>query len=144
MIGGRNLGDAYFDAHPDSDFADLDVLAAGPVVTQFSDSFDEYWNSEAAVPIAAFAGEPPSAVEVNSHLSQIATRAERFHETDYARTLRTTDLARLLRTGRLALVAARRRSFSTTRWRRPGKGLSRSRDALLRQCVRSSKGRAGR
>ena len=67
---------------------------------------DGYWNSEAAVPIAAFAGDPPSAGEVDSHLSQIATRAERFHETDYARTLRTTDLGRLLRTGQLALVAA--------------------------------------
>lgn len=106
VIGGRNLGDAYFDAHPDSDFADLDVLAAGPVVTQVSGSFDAYWNSEAAVPIAAFSGTAPSARDVESHFSEIAARAQRFRETDYARTLRTTDLTRLLLAGELAVVTA--------------------------------------
>src|SRR5690606_34119477 len=33
IVGGRNIGDEYFDAHQELDFIDLDVLAIGPVVT---------------------------------------------------------------------------------------------------------------
>jgi len=32
IVGGRNIGDEYFDANPGLAFADLDVLAIGPVV----------------------------------------------------------------------------------------------------------------
>jgi len=32
ILGGRNIGNEYFDAHPDLAFADLDVVAIGPVV----------------------------------------------------------------------------------------------------------------
>jgi len=106
VLGGRNLGDAYFNARGDRGFADLDVLAAGPVVAQVSRSFDEYWNSESAVPIAAFVGEPPGAGQVDGVLTKMAAGAARFRETDYARTLRATDLGGLLRSGQLALVAA--------------------------------------
>jgi putative cardiolipin synthase len=59
LIGGRNLGDAYFNADSRSNFADLDVLSVGPVVAQASHSFDEYWNSEWSVPIQAYAVPTP-------------------------------------------------------------------------------------
>jgi len=107
VIGGRNLGDAYFAAHGESDFADLDLLVAGPVVAEISRSFDEYWNSEWAVPIAAFLGEPPKTGQLDFVLSQMAARAERFRETEYAQTLRATDLGSLVRSGQLPLVPAR-------------------------------------
>ncbi|WP_374007029.1 phospholipase D family protein [Delftia lacustris] len=51
VIGGRNLGDAYFDADSASNFVDLDVLAAGPVVGDLSRSFDSYWNNPRAYPV---------------------------------------------------------------------------------------------
>ncbi|MBI4194272.1 MAG: phospholipase D family protein [Betaproteobacteria bacterium] len=107
VIGGRNLGDAYFAAHGVSDFADLDVLAAGPVVAEVSRSFDEYWNSEQSVPIAAFLGESPKSAQLDRILSQMAAKAERFRETQYAQALRATDLGRLLRSGQFPLVPAR-------------------------------------
>ena len=107
VVGGRNLGDAYFAAQGESDFADLDLLAAGPVVAEVSRSFDEYWNSEWAVPIAAFVGESPGVVQLDLILSQMAARAARFRETEYARTLRATELGRLVRDGRFLLVPAR-------------------------------------
>ncbi len=53
ITGGRNIGDEYFDAHHDLAFIDLDVVAAGAVVDQLSQSFDRYWNCEAAVPASA-------------------------------------------------------------------------------------------
>ena len=51
ITGGRNLGDAYFGTAEGSNFIDLDVLAAGPVVRDMSASFDRYWNSPLAYPV---------------------------------------------------------------------------------------------
>ena len=107
VMGGRNLGDAYFNVGGESDFADLDVLAAGPVVVEVSRSFDEYWNSEWAVPIAAFLGEAPGNTQLDLVLSQMAAGAERFRESEYARTLRATELGHLVRDGRFPVVSAR-------------------------------------
>jgi putative cardiolipin synthase len=107
VMGGRNLGDAYFNVGGASDFADLDVLAAGRVVAEVSRSFDDYWNSEWAVPIAALLGEPQEIAQLDLILSQMAAKAERFRETEYARTLRATELGRLVRDGRFPLVPAR-------------------------------------
>lgn len=106
VVGGRNLGDTYFAANGERDFADLDVLAAGPVVAEVSRSFDEYWNSEWAVPIAAFLGEPPGGGDLDRALSQMAARAAHFHESEYARTLRAMDLGRVMRSGQFPLIPA--------------------------------------
>ncbi len=51
IIGGRNLGDAYFGHGDAGNFVDLDVLAAGDVVREMSRSFDAYWNNERAYPV---------------------------------------------------------------------------------------------
>ncbi|MEO7390927.1 MAG: phospholipase D-like domain-containing protein, partial [Ramlibacter sp.] len=51
ITGGRNLGDAYFGVHDESNFVDLEVLAVGPVVRDMSASFDRYWNDELAYPM---------------------------------------------------------------------------------------------
>ncbi len=50
IIGGRNIGDEYFGARRDGLFADLDVMAVGPVVQQVSSAFDAYWNAPHAYP----------------------------------------------------------------------------------------------
>lgn len=50
IIGGRNIGDEYFGAHDGALFADLDVLAVGPVAREVSDDFDRYWASASAYP----------------------------------------------------------------------------------------------
>lgn len=51
LVGGRNIGDEYFESGAQIDFADLDLLAIGPVVDAISDGFDEYWNSDFSYPI---------------------------------------------------------------------------------------------
>jgi putative cardiolipin synthase len=55
LVGGRNIGKQYFQMDPESQFADDDVFAAGPIVSQLSATFDEYWNSELSIPVRAFA-----------------------------------------------------------------------------------------
>lgn len=48
LIGGRNIGDRYFGIYDRFVQNDLDIMAAGPVVTEVSRSFDLYWNSSEA------------------------------------------------------------------------------------------------
>jgi putative cardiolipin synthase len=56
LIGGRNIGDQYFQVDPGSQFADDDVFTAGPIVKELSATFDAYWNSAIAIPVQALAG----------------------------------------------------------------------------------------
>lgn len=56
ILGGRNIGDEYFGASTTVAFGDLDVLVHGPVVHDVSDSFDAFWNSDSAYPIATLIG----------------------------------------------------------------------------------------
>lgn len=57
IIGGRNVGDEYFGAASVL-FADLDVLAIGPVVDDVSKDFDLYWASESSYPVELILPEP--------------------------------------------------------------------------------------
>lgn len=56
IVGGRNIGDAYFDASDAANFRDMDLLLTGPAVQQTETIFDSYWNSASAIPIEALAG----------------------------------------------------------------------------------------
>ena len=120
IVGGRNVGDEYFEAHSGVNFADLDLFAAGPVVRDISKSFDEYWNSEWAVPIEALVAGKPTAEEVAAFERQLETRMEVFRDTDYARILHDTRPAFRLRSGTLPLVRAR----ATVIYDEPGKAAS--------------------
>jgi putative cardiolipin synthase len=53
LIGGRNVGDQYFQIDPTSQFADDDVFAGGPIMRDVSAKFDEFWNSSLAIPAEA-------------------------------------------------------------------------------------------
>ncbi|MBX3591605.1 MAG: phospholipase D family protein [Burkholderiaceae bacterium] len=59
VTGGRNLGDAYFVQSLASNFVDLDVIAAGPVVRDLSASFDRFWNSDLAYPLRTLVTKDP-------------------------------------------------------------------------------------
>ena len=64
IVGGRNLGDEYFDAEPDLNFTDIDLLSVGPVAEQLGHSFDQYWNSALSQPIGDFVWTGLSAREL--------------------------------------------------------------------------------
>jgi putative cardiolipin synthase len=65
ITGGRNIGDQYFTRDEHSNFIDLDVVAAGAIVPELSASFDAFWNSKYAYPIASVAA-PVSAAPVSA------------------------------------------------------------------------------
>src|SRR5258705_13301138 len=82
IVGGRNIGDEYFDAKADTNYNDLEFFAVGPVVQEVSQEFDTYWNSAVAVPIQALVGAPqPQDLE---RLRAILTaRADEARQTTY-------------------------------------------------------------
>jgi cardiolipin synthase C len=53
VVGGRNVGDAYFDADRSANFRDLDLLMLGDAVRETEVVFDAFWNSKAVIPISA-------------------------------------------------------------------------------------------
>jgi putative cardiolipin synthase len=55
IVGGRNIGDHYFSVNTETNFRDLDIAAAGPVVRDVSNVFDRFWNADWSVPIEAIA-----------------------------------------------------------------------------------------
>ena len=61
LIGGRNVGNQYFQVDPTSQFADDDVFAAGPIVQSLSRSFDDFWNSDMTVPASSLSRTAPPA-----------------------------------------------------------------------------------
>lgn len=81
IIGGRNIAGEYFGARRDSQFADLDVLAVGPVVQEVSASFDLYWNHERALPVPAFADMPD---DLDGALATLRARLDQSIDEIYA------------------------------------------------------------
>lgn len=85
VIGGRNIGDAYFDASRESNFRDLDVLLMGAAVAQTETVFDRFWNSPGSIPIAALrdsgslarlrAETLPATEEARPYLERVAERS---------------------------------------------------------------------
>ena len=102
IVGGRNIGDAYFGAADDVLFADLDVMAIGPAVQAVSQDFDRYWNSPSAYPIAALVDA--AAIDAAPAL---AGRAEALRKTPaaqaYLQALRTLPFVEQLAQRRLPL-----------------------------------------
>jgi putative cardiolipin synthase len=102
IVGGRNIADEYFGAGAGLTFADLDVLAAGPAVSEVSRQFDVYWNSGSAYPASAFVG-PATADDISQLQAKfVATRAEP-ESVAYLESIRTTGVMRDLLDRRLPL-----------------------------------------
>ncbi|HEY6941298.1 phospholipase D family protein [Dokdonella sp.] len=84
IVGGRNIGDAYFDAGDEVHFRDLDVLAIGPVVPQVAAMFDRYWNSDAAFPVTAYSDNEVSDANLATLRDRLLRDARAFTQSEYA------------------------------------------------------------
>jgi cardiolipin synthase C len=66
VAGGRNIADQYFSASDETNFRDLDLFAAGPIVRQISAEFDAFWNSPWAISVRKVDGVEPTPDEVKA------------------------------------------------------------------------------
>jgi putative cardiolipin synthase len=112
LIGGRNIGNQYFQMDPDSQFADDDIFAAGPIATQLSATFDEFWNSRFAVPATALDRAQRSRSALAVRRERASERTERHMQSlksdgvDYVARLATGEPYAGIVAGRLPLVWA--------------------------------------
>jgi len=87
VIGGRNIGDPYFDAGSDTHFRDLDVVAIGPVVPQASEAFDAYWNCDAAYPLDQLKKTDGSGQLLATARQILKKEVRAFAQSDYAQAI---------------------------------------------------------
>lgn len=85
LVGGRNIGNEYFQANPEFEFGDYDLLAVGTVARALSASFDEYWASTLAVPVAAFEDREGDAVLIEELRTALSLHRANMADTDYLR-----------------------------------------------------------
>jgi len=72
IIGGRNIGDEYFEVGGDNFYIDMDVLAAGFVVPETASVFNQYWNSQSVF-------EVETIIQGAGDIDAFKTRAREVH-----------------------------------------------------------------
>jgi putative cardiolipin synthase len=108
LLGGRNIGDQYFQIDPESQFADDDVFAAGPITRELSSEFDEFWNSALAIPVEALGHHSPKDMEAagSRHSRPAHARKLKSAGLNYAEKLATGEPLSAVMSGELPLVWA--------------------------------------
>ena len=129
LVGGRNIGDQYFQIDPASQFGDDDVFAAGPVVKELSASFDDYWSSALAIPARAFADDGESDGALYAYRESLKGHREKAKKDgiDYASRIATGEPLAGMLSGRLPLVWA----HAQVVWDSPDKRRSEKEDKML-------------
>lgn len=101
IVGGRNIGDEYFGADENLVFADLDILAQGPVVGQTSESFDAYWNHELAIPIEVLSNRQISDEEAERIQNESVGVIENIQDSAYHSALVHSNFIRDVESGEI-------------------------------------------
>lgn len=96
ILGGRNIGDEYF-SMGELDFQDVDVLGAGPIARQSTASFEAYWNSPFAVPMAQLGKFAPDPGFFPAARAKLRERCDGLRDSTYSRALTESHLAEELR-----------------------------------------------
>jgi len=105
LVGGRNIGDEYFQVDPARQFADDDVFAAGPAVQRLAATFEEYWQSEFAIPVQALLpakDTDAAAAEALARRMTLAQKAQSANE-DYQQRLSANEPLASVLAGRTPL-----------------------------------------
>jgi putative cardiolipin synthase len=108
LMGGRNIGDQYFQMDPEAQFADDDIFAAGPIVQPLSVTFDEFWNSALSIPAEALSGAKTSPTALNEHREELKgeSRQLKADGVDYVKRVATGEPFNGMVSGRLPLIWA--------------------------------------
>ncbi len=83
ILGGRNIGDEYFEASSEVAFGDLDVLTVGPVVAEVSTAFDQFWNAPSSYPITTLLGRDNDSDTLSALRAELAAYIETNRDSPY-------------------------------------------------------------
>lgn len=107
IMGGRNLGDEYFEASADINFRDMDVLTAGPITGKISNSFDRYWNSAESYPVEALNLPESDGPEIARLRDQLRRHWMEVKQSPSGKRLYEKSLTKQLQSGQVRLVWAK-------------------------------------
>ncbi|HEX4327809.1 MAG TPA: phospholipase D-like domain-containing protein, partial [Burkholderiales bacterium] len=108
LVGGRNIGDEYFQRDPQAQQGDFETFAAGPIVQALSKSFDEFWASVPAIPAEALfsrRGDPQALAQLRATLRD-NKQEKRSDGSDFVAGVASGEPWRGIVDGRVALVWA--------------------------------------
>lgn len=88
IVGGRNIGNEYFDASGELNFQDYDLLLRGKVVNEVSKEFDAYWNSERSFSISEVKTDEITEKEVKHFAQQMEKTNNSFQKSNYLKGLK--------------------------------------------------------
>jgi putative cardiolipin synthase len=83
ILGGRNIGDEYFEASSEVAFGDLDVLTVGPVVGEVSKSFDQFWNAPSSYPITTLVDQNAGGENLTALRAELAAYIKANRDSPY-------------------------------------------------------------
>ncbi|MFV9616376.1 MAG: phospholipase D family protein [Gammaproteobacteria bacterium] len=104
IVGGRNIGNEYYDADPTLEFADLDVMVIGDVVKEVSKSFDAYWSSSLAYPATTIIKQRPSQQELLQEEENLIAFMEEQQTSNYMTALLNSELSQKIRDNSLTYI----------------------------------------
>jgi putative cardiolipin synthase len=91
LMGGRNVGDEYFSAAVDVNFIDLDALLIGPGAQATHQQFEQYWDSELAIPTARLHRSVPIRMRLSTARRRLERRMRKTRSAECARLLNAPD-----------------------------------------------------
>ncbi len=71
LVGGRNIGAHYFASHTRSNFRDLDIVGAGPIVRETSNVFERFWSGPWSIPVAKLVKRPHTVTDHRSAIEAV-------------------------------------------------------------------------
>ncbi len=127
IVGGRNIGDEYFEASRTLDYGDLDAIAVGQAVTDVEARFDTYWNSASTYGITELRKTRPDAAERQRLLDALLAFEQDQRTRSYAQAMRDSPLAGEIRAGAVGYRPATVQVTADD----PGKIATRGKDASM-------------
>ena len=112
VVGGRNVGDEYFDASPSVNFADLDLLVGGPVLPELGECFDRYWNSPFVTPLSRWPRMQGSAELLGAVREELAVHDFEQRTSHYAERVRSSNLVREVQDQSITMIWAPTHAYS--------------------------------
>ena len=112
IVGGRNIGDAYFDASK-RDFIDLDTIVIGEAVRDLNRIFNDYWNYALSIPVESVALKKRVSPEERQAFRERLDEWNRSPETlAYLERLQAKPLFADLQSGRIPLYWGEARVYA--------------------------------
>ena len=111
IVGGRNIGDEYFDARKNLNFVDLDLLTVGPIIDDITKSFDDYWESRWASPIEHLNKTTVVKKQLYSIRRRLKDKWHRAKNTEYFKSLQQSDLTKKIINKQIPFIWANARLF---------------------------------